>query len=590
VAWEELDPARKTLIFMSTKGMAKSMHAALSALDGAKAPAYSLLLLTDDLSSRETAAMKARFGAAPPSTVLVTHLKFATGHTFDSSSSPANLGARKIISVQMRTLKAVIQMDGRARRREIHSSYPSNQRDIERVVLLPRAVVEEAGNPKAKFSKTSKANAKSSKTSKANKANAKPKRGREEEDASDLADRLEGLRLDDAPYRSIVRAARTRVGASKSAAAPRRRALTEWQATVQAFAGDMPTASRAYRRASPPERTPMQPIDESGAASKPARPTQKKPRPQASPKPSALAKAGASARTAVNTPQTSARLVRLVRSGKPAQAPPQAPPPDRERPPPPEHERLPSGATRLETLRALWEAAPYLGQPIPWNPSVASSALRVGFVRKLLGREINADLRTYEEGSTLVGYDRVHGIGSSRRVLHAARLARASKPSSSPPPPPPTATASPRPPATADASTQASDAAEDPGAARASDVLLPATTREEEEENQAAAEDVAPPGVTAREVRRTCERVFADAVDAERGMYESILRALYLVSYGRDAFWARRPQFVEEGRDDGADDAGKEDPTWIRKMLSEGKRTLEAAAKAGYAAYFFEPQ
>lgn len=141
VLWERLDVRRKTLVFMSTKGMATSMFGQLKSRNGGGK--YSLMLLTDEAAPSEMSRTKARFGAAAPNTVLVTHLKFATGHTFDDTDAPSGLGARLLISVQMRTLKAVIQMEGRARRRRTHSKYDHKDRNIERVVLIPRAKMED---------------------------------------------------------------------------------------------------------------------------------------------------------------------------------------------------------------------------------------------------------------------------------------------------------------------------------------------------------------------------------------------------------------------------------------------------------------
>ena len=148
VVWQRLDVKRKALVFMSTKGMAVNMHRQLGELNK-KASHFRLLLLTGDEKAGGVDGIKRAFGAAAPNAVLVTHLKFATGHTFDDTSAPARLGVRLIVSVQLRALKAVLQMEGRARRRMSHAGYAADERDIERVTLIPRANVKISGNTSA---------------------------------------------------------------------------------------------------------------------------------------------------------------------------------------------------------------------------------------------------------------------------------------------------------------------------------------------------------------------------------------------------------------------------------------------------------
>lgn len=140
--WERLQRGapRKTLVFMSTKGMARALFERLHGANAQAGGAHRLLLLTDDASAEETNGVKREFGAAADNTVLVTHARFAVGHTFDDRHAPARRGARRVISVQFRTLKDVMQMEGRLRRRQAHAAYDDDV-PIERVVVIPRAVV-----------------------------------------------------------------------------------------------------------------------------------------------------------------------------------------------------------------------------------------------------------------------------------------------------------------------------------------------------------------------------------------------------------------------------------------------------------------
>lgn len=132
----QLDPRRKAAVFATTRGMAANLHAQLRARDAGRA--YEFVLLTDDLPQREVAARKAAFGRAGGNAVLVSHLAFATGHTFDDPRDPQGRGIRLLVSVQLRTLKGAIQLAGRARRRRSHAGYPADERDVEQVVVIPR--------------------------------------------------------------------------------------------------------------------------------------------------------------------------------------------------------------------------------------------------------------------------------------------------------------------------------------------------------------------------------------------------------------------------------------------------------------------
>jgi len=99
--------------------------------------ARDVLLLTDEDSAASQAGKKARFGRMGSEGVLVTHEKFATSHTFDDPTSPTGRGARLLVSVQFRSLKAMIQVDGRARRRMAHAAYGRGERDVKRFVVVP---------------------------------------------------------------------------------------------------------------------------------------------------------------------------------------------------------------------------------------------------------------------------------------------------------------------------------------------------------------------------------------------------------------------------------------------------------------------
>jgi hypothetical protein len=131
-----LDPRRKAAVFLTSRGMATRMHDRLRARDGAGR--FEFVLLTDDLTQKQVAARKAAFGRAGGNAVLVTHLAFATGHTFDDPREPQGRGIRLLLSVQLRTLKGAIQLAGRARRRRSHAGYPPAEREVEHVVFLPR--------------------------------------------------------------------------------------------------------------------------------------------------------------------------------------------------------------------------------------------------------------------------------------------------------------------------------------------------------------------------------------------------------------------------------------------------------------------
>lgn len=148
---------KKTAIFMTTKGMANSMLDQLKKKDMArksKEP-FEFFVITDDLPGRTISEVKAKFGAAGPRAVLVSHQVFGQEHTFDSERSPAHKGIRRLVSVQMKTLARTMQMEGRARRRMSHAAYPKDERDVERVVIIPQY----EGGPKTKTSKPAKKDA-----------------------------------------------------------------------------------------------------------------------------------------------------------------------------------------------------------------------------------------------------------------------------------------------------------------------------------------------------------------------------------------------------------------------------------------------
>ena len=92
------------------------------------------------------------------------------------------------------------------------------------------------------------------------------------------------------------------------------------------------------------------------------------------------------------------------------------------------------------------------------------------------------------------------------------------------------------------------------------------------------------------ETRRTCYHVFAEAVEAERSKYESVMRALYLVSYGRDAFWNMRPSFVERGRADATEDATVRQRVigHLKAGANRAAVVTMAAAKAGLDAWRYD--
>ena len=389
VVWDRLDPKRKALIFMSTKGMAKSLHAAL-AKKNAAASKFRLMLLTDDESAAGVKRLKKEFGAAAPNAVLVTHLKFATGHTFDDTDAPARLGARLILSVQMRTLKAVIQMEGRARRRKMHDAYAAADRDIERVTILPRAVMT---GPRYKGSRSCS--------------------GRKKAECADGCAWTKGK------------------GCTK-----------EERAAAQDV--EAPPAEQSLEK----------------------------------------------------------RLQKRHANGL-------------------------TTSDMMAVLKALWSEAKVdpkyeLGALAPpgWSDPEAMKAVERGFVDTFRGREVKVDFHKVTAAALRAdNYSafQAYGIEKARKIMPKIE-----------------------------------------GAAKVVDDA----------------------------VRRTCEQVFAESVKAERDRYEAILRALYLVSYGRDAFWNLRPSFVETGR------AGApEEPTRTQRVLTllqAGARRAKAMGVAGWRAAWYD--
>jgi len=47
---------------------------------------------------------------------------------------------------------------------------------------------------------------------------------------------------------------------------------------------------------------------------------------------------------------------------------------------------------------------------------------------------------------------------------------------------------------------------------------------------------------------KMCEEIFSDVVNRDINLHETLMGALYMVSFGRDAFWERRPLFVDSIR------------------------------------------
>lgn len=460
IVWDRLDAKRKTLVFMYTRGMAKRMHEELTKRNK-KDSKFTLMLLTDE--SKELMKITSEFGAAPPNTVLVTHVKFATGHTFDDKNKPARLGARLIISVQLATLAAVIQMEGRLRRRFSHDSYPAAERDIERVTVIPRAVVErktEKTRKKALAKQTQRQNAERKKATvrKEQKA-AKKKADMEVETAKAKEER------------------KTRTTRSETDAGP---AESKRSATQDAKENDGTKNGKQ-------DGTKDGKRDEAAAD---------------------------------KLTRSKCRNTLSASTSRPLQGPVVV---------------LEDGFCydRNDCVKVMEESRHYKRDP-----------RHLFSLRPLYAKEV-AQVRLL--------------------ASQAEPQATSATPS----------TAAPSTAATSTAATKDTNADKDT-------LGVPAATPKDDADHLAdamAALDVVDADATPLDVRRTCERVFHENVEAERAVYESIMGALFWASYGRYALWDKRPNFVAD--EQGGHGKTQEERTRFQKAQAMLKRHFDAAWKAG---------